>query len=205
LRSKSSIEPWHKFKERYLSTLLEERLVSYLDPGAEEILLKINSLRDVVTTSSCIGRITIIEAKFPWERREESRIVFKSHYQINEFEVALIISRDLFPLWLKVTGPIVHIRARSLSCASKLLEIARRSGFKHSGIISIDKEGPSCCTLEINSSTQMITPLKTSKSIVARGQDLKAIVKLANEILLKGRRRLELFVNNLEEAKDACS
>ncbi len=205
MRSRNDVESWHRLKEKYLSSLLEERLVSYLDPGAEEILLKINSLRDVVTTSSCIGRITIVEAKFPWERREESRIVFKSHYQINEFEVALVVSRDLSPLWLKVTGPIIHMRVRSLDCASKILEIARRSGFKHSGIISIDREGPGCCTLEINSPTQMITPLKTSRGVIVRGQDLKIVVKLANEILLEGRRRLKSLVNNLEEARGFCS
>ncbi len=201
----SKEDNWYEFKNKYLDSLLEERLVSYLDPGAEEILYKINSLENVVTTSSCIGRITIVEAEFPWERREDSRIVLKTHSKVDEFKIALVLSRDLAPLWLKVTGPIIHFRIKNFECASALLNIARRSGFKHSGIISIDERGPSCCTVEINSPTQMIVPLKTKKKVLIRGNDLKVLVLLANEILFEGRKRLRNLVSNIDSIKDFCS
>jgi tRNA wybutosine-synthesizing protein 3 len=203
-KSLNARDEWLKLKRSYLDALPEERLVAYLDLGAEEVLRRINSLEKVVTTSSCMGRITIIEALYPWERREDSRIVLKVHREITLAEVATIISRPFDNLWLKVSGPIFHLRVRDFDCASSLLDLARRTGFKHSGIISLDLKGPSCCTVEINSPTQLISPLKINGRILLRGDDLREVIAKANSILREGRRRLRSLLKGLEEVRSLC-
>jgi tRNA wybutosine-synthesizing protein 3 len=195
---------WGELRERYLSSLLEERLVAYLDPGAEPVLRILNSMTSVVTTSSCVGRITVVEAKYPWERRECSRIIFKKHSEVSVGEIALLMARPFSDMWLKVSGPIIHMRVRSLKCASALLDLARRSGFKHSGIISLDERGPSCCTLELNSPTQLIAPLRVDGVTLVRGAELRELVSVANRILREGRRRLSALIAEVETGLRAC-
>jgi len=172
-------------------SLLEERQVAYLDPYAERILEWLNSHPGLRTTSSCIGRITLIEGYWPWERKGNSRIVFKTHYPITPAVLALGISQPFEPLWLKVTGPIVHFRAKTPECAAGLLDAARSEGFKHSGIISIDLEGSEwCCVVEVTAPTQFSSPLKLDGVIMASGVQLAVLARRANRALAEGRRRL---------------
>jgi len=184
--------------------MLEERLLGYLDIGAEGVLRALNSLEAVESTSSCIGRASIVEAEYPWERRDESRIIYKSHSGVTPEELSLVIARFDTTIWLKVTGPIVHLRVDGLDCASKILEVARGAGFKHSGLISVTSEG---YVLEIHSPTQLIVPLRIKGAIVVRGESLKALASKANEILLEGRKRLARLLVKLEDpmVREACS
>lgn len=185
--------------------LLEERLIGYLDPGIDSVLRVINSLEGLETTSSCIGRVVVVESRFPWERREESRIVFKSHGGVRAHQLALVLARGyLGDLWLKVSGPIIHIRVSpsSARCTPRILEVARRTGFKHSGVISLDPRGGH--VVEVNSPTQVIAPLRVSGVNTVRGRILGAVVERVNEILLEGRRRLRRFVEELSVEWPRC-
>ena len=176
------------------SVVLEERLVGYLDPGGEEALRVLNSVRGIWTTSSCLGRITIIEGEWPWERREETRIVYKSHLPIDPAAVALAASRPFENLWLKVTGPILHFRAQSQRCAEALLRLARESGFKHSGIITLaGREG--CCVVEVIAPTEVSVPLKLEGRLLLVGGQLEVVVGRVNRALEEGRRRLSRLLS----------
>jgi tRNA wybutosine-synthesizing protein 3 len=186
--------------------LLEERMVAYLDPGAEWVLTAINRLPFIETTSSCMGRISLIEGQWPWERRGDTRIVYKAHSAITPARLALEASKPYHNLWLKVTGPILHLRVSTASCARAVLDIARRAGFKHSGIISIEPDGGEpCCVVEITSPTQLSTPVKLEGRLMFVGSNLELLVHRANRALAEGRRRLVRLVQlALSNLVDTC-
>lgn len=185
-----------------LDWMLEERMLGYLDPGIERLLDYINSFKAIETTSSCVGRISIIESRFPWERREGSRIVFKKHSEVTPEEIAQVMVRFDTTLWLKVTGPILHLRVYKPECASEVLRMARMSGFKHSGAISMGDS----VIVEIHSPTQMIVPLRINGLIVVRGDALRSVTRMANDILKEGRSRLDRLIRNMlcKSFREAC-
>ncbi len=183
--------------------LLEERLVGYLDPGAEGVLRVLNSTPKAETTSSCLGRVTIIEGEWPWERREETRIVLKSHTGVSLERVALIIVRPFENLWLKASGPIIHFRVYTRECAEAILRAAREAGFKHSGAITLAGD-PGCCVVEVSSATEVAAPLKLSGRILLSGSALAEVVARANGAVAEGRARLARLLDLLPRVLHDC-
>lgn len=183
--------------------LLEERLVGYLDPGAEAVLEALNSIPQLETTSSCLGRVTVVEGPWPWERREETRIVLKSHTGVTPGAIALIVARPLDNLWLKASGPIIHFRVHTRRCAEALLRVAREAGFKHSGAITLAGR-PGCCVVEVVSPTEVTVPLKLGGRILLTGQALAEAVSRANGAVGEGRARLNRLLSLLPRLRRGC-
>jgi len=174
--------------------LKQERIIGYLDPYAEEYILELNG-ENFATSSSCLGRITIIEGKWPWER-DKSRVVYKSHEKISVYSIANVVSRPFNDLWLKVTGPIIHIRTERIDCALNLLNLARTSGFKHSGILS---SSDNIFTVELMSAVQITMPLKMNDTFVFNIESLNEIVDRANDALEEGHKRLRKLTKLVKE------
>ncbi|MGC9210128.1 MAG: tRNA(Phe) 7-((3-amino-3-carboxypropyl)-4-demethylwyosine(37)-N(4))-methyltransferase [Acidilobus sp.] len=165
--------------------LLEERLVGYLDPGAERYLIPINEA-GIRTSSSCTGRATLVEGEWHW-LRDEARIVFKTHSEVSTADIARFLSGPFENLWLKVTGPILHVRLPELGCAARVLQAAREAGFKHSGVISLGKE----VVVELLSAVQITIPLKINGVYVVDPRSLGQVVDMTNRALRNGWARLE--------------
>ncbi len=197
-----NLEAWLEYKSSLLKGIYEDRVIGYLDPGVEKYLEVFNKPTLLATTSSCTGRITIVEGLWHWER-EEARILYKTHDPVNVDVVFKHLSRKFLKnVWLKVTGPILHFRTPSLRCASKLLQYARTSGFKHSGLISLNPTGGH--TVEVMSGVQLMIPLMREGVVVVSEKSLESIVVMANEALEEGRRRLEKLRSKISSGLDAC-
>lgn len=197
-------KPWARVKEDSVNSILVERDIGYLDVGIAPILESLNSLKGVATTSSCIGRVALVEGPFHWGRDEDSRIAYKTHSRITPEAILRVMSRGFTDLWLKATGPILHARTSSLDCALHLLGKARESGFKHSGVIS--HGGPGGSVVEIMSASQLSAPLIVGGVVVVRmGRDyLEALAGRANATVEEGRRRLRLLVDSLLTDPGPC-
>lgn len=178
--------------------LYDERVIGYLDPGAEKVLLKLNSKPLLWTTSSCTGRISIVEGLHHWER-SRARIVYKTHTTVTLGEVLRVLSRPFKDLWLKATGPIIHFQTPSHNCAFNLLEAARRAGFKHSGVISSSE----VYTVEVIAPTRIDAPLRLDWNDLYTMEGLKILVEAANRVLTEGRNRLERL-SVVVESLDSC-
>jgi len=186
--------------------LLEERMVAYLDPGAEWVIRAFNEPPGLLTTSSCMGRIALIEGEWPWERRSSTRIVYKTHTWLTPERLALELSKPYRDLWLKVTGPILHLRVSTMECGEWILTRAREEGFKHSGAITLEgREG--CCVIEIAAPTGFSCPLRLGWLSFYKVEQIKAIVRRANKALALGRRRLAKLAMRVmrEWAGSPCS
>ncbi|MCD6323738.1 MAG: hypothetical protein J7L55_01345 [Desulfurococcales archaeon] len=179
------VKVWEERKEEFRRRLFEDLEIGYLDRDIMDVLLKLFESGDYFTQSSCSGRITAVDAAMPWER-EDSTVIFKKHSPITVDEVRDLLNKEVLrTLWLVVTGPIIHVNAKSMQAAMRILELGRRAGLKHSGIISSSRKG---VIVELTSGVFLATPLKTGKDVVIAS--VEKVVSLANKALVKGKERL---------------
>lgn len=191
---------WRKRKEEFYRRLLEDREVGYLDPGMEELLLEFFRVPTLYTTSSCAGRVSVVEGEWPWER-DGTSVVLKVHRRVGAEEVKRVLGLPYDNLWLHVTGPIIHVNALDLGSAVRVLDVGRRAGFKHSGLLGCSNRG---YVVELISGIQMTVPVKRRGRVLVADGYLEELVELANEMLEQGwgrlRRLRELVSSELSTA-----
>jgi len=181
-------EKWRLRKEKLWRRLAEDLEIGYLDEDILDILKKLFEFEDLYTISSCSGRITFIDGRLPWERRG-STIVFKKHRPITTDEFLEVLRMPtLRKLWLVVTGPIIHVSALNMKSARRILTLARESGMKHSGILSINKEKG--IIVELKTGIRLTHLLKVGSHTILREDESREIVEVANESLLEGKEKL---------------
>ena len=191
-------ELWRKEKEEAYKRLWEDLEIGYLDEDLLEILLEFFKRPESFTKSSCSGRITLLDGPLPWERRE-STIIFKKHSPITVDEIESLLDQPvLYRLWLVATGPIIHVITLTGREARRILRIAGKAGFKHSGIMSISKKG---FIVELRTGIRLAALLKTPRGLVVSREGLKEAVRAANEALMKGKERLNRLLAELRADK----
>lgn len=169
-----------------------------LDDGIKEICSLINENSNYYTTSSCSGRIVVLEKKS--EKKDEARWIFVSHEE-TDFEpikqsIGNTIKTNLNPettAWFKQEGAILHVCCRTISDAERFLNIARDSGFKRAGIISAG-ENP---VVEIISSEQMNLPIIAGGKIIVADEYLKILISEANRKMQRNREKLRKLEDNI--------
>lgn len=87
----------------------------------------------------------------------------------------------------KLESPIVHIACKDLKSASEFLEKAKHVGFKRSGILTSGKN----IILELNSTEKLEFPIIKNEKILVGDDFLKLVVKMSNEKLERGWRKIE--------------
>ncbi len=191
-------ELWKKEKEEAYKRLWEDLEIGYLDEDLLEILLEFFKRPESFTKSSCSGRITLLDGPLPWERRE-STIIFKKHSPITVDEIESLLGQPvLYRLWLVATGPIIHVITLTGREARRILRIAGKAGFKHSGIMSISKKG---FIVELRTGIRLAVLLKTPRGLVVSREGLEEAVRAANEALMKGKERLNRLLAELRADK----
>ncbi len=185
---------WSRRREEAYRRFVEDIEIGYTDRDIVDFIRLVFSKRRVFTTSSCSGRITIVDTLYPW-LRDEAYILFKKHSSIELSEIeSIIIYRPIYRYWLIVNGPIIHFNLASLEDVQKLLTLLREAGFKHSGIISIGSSG---IVVEAVSGVWTSFLIRDGDHIVVT--NLQHIVDIANSILAEGKNRLERLFKAFKE------
>lgn len=186
---------WRARKEALRRRLKEDLEIGYLDKDIVDILLKLFDFEGLYTISSCSGRITLIDGRLPWRRRN-STIVFKKHYPMTVDELMKNLKMPTADrLWLVVSGPIIHVSAADLRSSYELLKIARDSGMKHSGILSVNREKG--VIVELRTGVRLTHLLKIKDQVLIDLSKAEELVNVANEALLDGKERLERLRRSL--------
>lgn len=155
-----------------------------IDGGINEICSLINANPNYYTTSSCSGRIVVLEKKS--EKKDEAEWIFVAHEE-TDFETVLTKLNSLTDVWFKQEGAILHVCCRTITDAARFLNIARNSGFKRAGIISAG-ENP---VVEVISSEQINTPLIADGKLMVSEEYLKILISEANKKMQRNREKLE--------------
>lgn len=158
---------------------------------------KINKSNNYYTTSSCSGRIVLMIAQ---EKKSYNLFLTISHdlisfnwlkNQLNK----IIKNKELnnFLIKFKCEPIILHIVCRNLESASLVLEKAKNSGMKHSGIHHIGKE----IIIEINGDDRLEFPIINKNKILVDNNFLKLIAKESNKKLRKSWKMIKKLENRI--------
>ncbi|NJF25064.1 hypothetical protein [Thermococcus sp. Bubb.Bath] len=187
-----------KAKREALVSLFTAMREGKVDGDIIELLLLINSIKGIYTTSSCSGRIGIIEEP-ALGAKPLSRWLIKVHRLI-EFEEAREALQNAKEglIFLKSQPPIFHIVAEDLERAKKLHELGLSSGFKYTTFKVISKR----YLVEINGTEYLTAPLGKDGKILVDDEYLRFAVELGNDMLKRSKGRLPRLERNFEKLRE---
>ncbi len=166
-----------------------------IDKDIKPLVELLNSLDDYYTTSSCSGRILLIEKKS--DNKKDVRFAFAEHRQA-EFKAIKKTLEKLPPgdVFFKQESIIMHVCCRDLGNAKKLLKIVRDLGVKRAGIINVSER----IIIEIIGTESMETIIARNGKMLVADDYLRILVKEANEKLERNKRKIkELYLKLKKE------
>ena len=187
-----------KAKREALVSLFTAMREGKVDEDIIDLLLLINSIRGIHTTSSCSGRIGIIEEP-ALGAKPLSRWLIKVHREMTfeEAKKALEKAREGL-IFLKSQPPIFHVVAEDLERAKKLHELGLASGFKYTTFKVISSR----YLVEINATEYLTAPLGRDGKIMASDEYLRFALEIGNSMLRRSKGRLPRLMKNFENLRE---
>ena len=132
---------WREIRKYHLKKLSRALEKGEVDHDVVPILEAINKNPDYVTRSSCYGRISLAVEE-GLIRKGEGKIIFKSHKPIRFEELKRIFDRVVSGvLWMNIESTIIHVAAKDIEAAYRLLKLALEAGYGKSNIYSVSGRG----------------------------------------------------------------
>ena len=167
----------------------------YIDEEASPVVRALNKTHDFYTTSSCSGRISLFrEAKN--KKKYDSGWLFVKHGPVIFEEISEALKKvPLDTVWFRQETPIFHVACRNQEKALELLKTCRDLGFKHSGIIGINKR----VMVEIIFNEKMDCPISENNELLVTNEHLSLLINKANEKLRRNNELLKLFEKEIKK------
>jgi len=164
-----------------------------VDKDIRGLIDKINSFDDFYTTSSCSGRIMLIDKSSG--RKDMAEWLLSSHDPIKPKDFKDVFDEDYLAsekfsksyIWFKQEPAILHVCCRNLDAAKRLLEIVRAVPFKRSGIIAFSKR----IVVEVLDTEKMETLVAKHGRLLVDDDYAKILVDEANSKLKKTKSKLK--------------
>jgi len=180
-------------RKEALSKYAEAKSKGLVDSDIIPILDIINRSSKYYTTSSCSGRIVVMEIPEIGNKREAS-FLGKWHSTVNVEDIQMaILKYKSGLLYLLVQSSILHVVAENLEYGKILLNIAKNCGFKYSSIKGISEFGN--VLIEILSTEHLAIPLGKDGSLKVCEEDISFFTEIANITL----RRIKMKLSCLEK------
>jgi tRNA wybutosine-synthesizing protein 3 len=182
-------------KNKALNKLNSAMNENKVDKRIKKIINLINSNEYFYTSSSCAGRIVIIELPELGDKIK-AKFLGKWHRKIEYSELTKSIKLSgNGMLWILAQSPILHVITKSNLSADKLIKIAIASGFKNSGFKSYSDN----IVIEICSTERLDSPIGRNGILYCTEEHLKLIVDISNDIIERSRKKLSIFEKNLKQ------
>ncbi len=188
---------WRRIRTHHLNRYARALRKNEVDQGITELTNLINSIDpDIVTTSSCYGRILLLKLKNLGEKRIEN-IYMKWHQPPPIQEIKRYIEKyngDEM-LWLLLQSTIIHIKSRTLSKAIWIRNLGVKAGYKYSKILSISDKG---ITVEIAGTERLNMPIKKGRETFIKPNMYNLIEKLYFNMFDRIEKRKNKFIELLK-------
>lgn len=194
----TGLSVFDKRKERFVARFRGDLSSSRVDFDIADFLDRFNSeAKDYYTTSSCSGRIIVAKVgQLAFSKSKRGfEILRKWHRPITVDELTRSIEGD--NVWVMARGAIVHFVARDFSRAKALLGLARRAGFKRSGVLNIAKFG---VVVEVQGDDRVDIPLKVGGVELVPEERLGLVADVVNDVLISAKLRLSMLLRLLEKS-----
>lgn len=180
-------------KKQIMQNLEKIKKENKVDADIIPILDLLNSLDDFYTSSSCYGRIVLLEIPKIGDKKN-AKWLGKWHNKIRAEDISSVVKKATKgQLWILAQAPILHIYAKTQKAADKLLKTAISCGFKHSGFKSIDKN----YIIEVASTERLDAPVGKDGQLFCNNEYMNIIVDIANEIIDRSVMKLARLENFL--------
>lgn len=164
-----------------------------VDEGVLPILNIINESDDYYTSSSCYGRIVLLEIPNIGDKKA-AKFLGKWHRTIDVNELIDASKKAKYgQIWLLSQSPIIHISTKTNEAADRLLKTAIACGFKNSGIKSLGRK----IVVEVCSTERFDAPVGKDGVLFCNKEHLELLTDISNEILKKSTQKLKKFEKNL--------
>jgi len=191
-------ENFDEQKAKAMESLKKALAKGKVDGDIISLLEKINSLENYFTTSSCSGRISVMEMPHFGDKLN-SVWLGKWHREVTVEEVMEAIRRhSKGQLWFLVRSPILHVGARTMEDAVRLLNLAIGLGFKYSNVKSV---GHKKLLVEIRSTERMDVPLGSNGELWVSENYIERIVALANSQVRRFKGKMKRLEEGIEELR----
>lgn len=166
----------------------------YFDKDMLSLVEVVNKHPEMYTTSSCSGRIVLLEAPKPWSKSNIT-ILGKWHEKVSLEEILgkIKLCGKNSGLWLLLQSPILHISCKNIEIAIKLIRKARSCGFRYSTIFSRGNTG---IFVEIMSSERIDLPLVIEDKLIINLENLNKLIEHLNTTL----QNTKIKIQRLREA-----
>ena len=183
-------------KEKLLNSLEKAKSENKVDEGIKKILKLLNKSDDYYTSSSCAGRIVLIELPSIGDKKG-AVFLGKWHRKVEYSEVWEVAKKTKTGiLYLLAQSPIMHVGANTHKAADNLLKTAISCGFKNSGAKSTGCK----IIVEICSTERLDSPIGKDGKLFCNEEHLILLVNIANEVLDRSRRKLHRLEDKLEKS-----
>jgi len=184
-----------KNKKKVLEKLEQAKKEKLVDIEIIPILDIINSFENLYTSSSCYGRIVLLEIPKIGDKKN-AKWLGKWHRTIKTDEVTSASQKaKTGQLWLLAQSLIVHIVAKTNSDAEKILKTAISSGFKNSGIKSLGRK----VVVEICSTERLDAPVGRNGDLFCDEKFLNLLVEIANDVIKRSNIKLKRLTEQLKK------
>ncbi len=185
-------------KENALKSLNDACDQGKVDTGALPILDLINKIEGFYTSSSCAGRIVLLQIPQIGDKRGATFLgVWHRTIELDELRTAATKASTGF-LWLLAQAPILHMGAETLQLADKMVKIAISCGFKNSAIKSIEKK----IIIEICSTERLDAPIGRDGCLFCDEKQLSLLVEISNEVIERSQEKMGRLTKKLGNIAD---
>ncbi|MFC2174684.1 hypothetical protein ACFLQ2_02330 [archaeon] len=176
-------------KKELLELLDNARNEGVVDSEVNKYLDLINSHPDYVTSSSCYGRIVLID--LPDSTKKNSEFLWKQHNPVSADDAwdALQNAEGKF-VWLNADPLILHVSCRDIDAANALLKVKASAGMKRGGIFSISGNR---VQIEFEGTYRMAVPVKKDGELLVDKNYCSLLVEQANSKFEKNVAMWERF------------
>jgi len=182
-------------KESALKSLENACVEQKVDEGILQILDLINQIEGFYTSSSCAGRIVLLEIPQIGDKRGATFLgVWHRTIELKELKSAAT-NATKGVLWLLAQAPILHIGAQTLELANVMVKTAISCGFKNSAMKSTGKK----IRIEICSTERLDAPIGKDGCVFCGDEHLSLLVEISNEVIERSRKKINRFVNKVEK------
>jgi len=171
---------------------IDKSIKKSIDKDIKPLINLINDLNDYYTTSSCSGRILLIDKKT--NKKQDTKFVFVEHKKTNFKTIKNSIKNTKNNIWLKQESIILHVCCRNIETAEKLLKIVRDTGIKRAGIINLNKR----IIIEIIGTESMETIITNKGKMLVDDNYLKILIKEVNKKLERNNKKISEFYNKIK-------
>ncbi|XP_036613835.1 tRNA wybutosine-synthesizing protein 3 homolog isoform X1 [Trichosurus vulpecula] len=189
---------FQKWKAQSLSKVDLSRKGS-VDEDVVELVRLLNSREQFFTTSSCAGRILLLDRGSDGceIQKQNCSWLLVTHRLCAKDDVLSALKKAQGDAVLKFEPFVLHVQCRQLQDAQVLHSVAVDSGFRNSGI-TVGKRGKTM--LAVRSTHGLEVPLSHEGRLMVTEEYIDFLLKIANQKMEENKKRTERFYSRLQLA-----